>query len=252
MKMALMLIAGLCAGGELMAQICSTGGLITFRTFISPAGLKAQLTLGDGSPVVGPAVAGGPGWYAELLYSATATDSLQPISGFYAGSTGWTWTEAAREPFRSATGYVLGHEWMLDGVPQARYGWFAVAGYYAPTGKETFSDIVAVQPDGTGRFAVSERISVVPGGYDCPTTPMPAAGLVGLQSWVVPVPEPNVTVLGVLGLLAICVGNPPSGRSRGRGPSHRPVHPAANLSDGEARPWSSVQVRGENRSRYWS
>lgn len=200
MKAAVLLVVSTCLTSEVLAQ-CLTGGTLHFRTYLPP-GVNGQLTFSDGSPVLGPRVAGGPGWYAELLYAPTATESLRPLTGSFDGG----WADAVREPFRAATGYVLGHVWALDGVPQnGTEVSFAVVGYYAPTGSEHFTDVLAAHPNGDGWFAVSDRAWARPGSDNCISGGMPPGAFYALQSWVVPVPEPSILALARCGLLVLAV-----------------------------------------------
>lgn len=185
MKRTLLALASVFAAVGVMAQATSTKGLLSFKSYYG-ASNNLKITASDSSPISTAA-----GWKAALLVEVGGT--YVAAAGYPVNSDG---TLGALAPvvanFNGTTGYVTaGGTWALEGLSQGGTYNFAVGAFYNAA---TWGD------------AGLKGYSMVPGGVKLggndlnPPVTAPGLAFGGATSYVVPVPEPSVIALGVLGL----------------------------------------------------
>jgi hypothetical protein len=110
--------------------------------------------------------------------------------------------------FFGSTGYVNGGYVAIDGAQEAQYAFVQVVAWDGTRGS-TF-ETCAAQGGAVGK---SNVIRIYLGGNNMPSPIVPAA-LVGLQPFVVSVPEPGVAALAALALPALAWVRAPCRRCR--------------------------------------
>lgn len=191
----------LCAAAAVVhGAATDTKGLITFKTYYAGNNNALVTDVASASTkAAGPATAGAAGFYAQLLVG----DSMSPVMGVKVGTSTETYVI---EPFGTGAkaGYVFGGDWALSTVGQGVDTKFTVVAYYAPTGKETYADVIKLNSWQSG---MSKMVTVTTGGNDLPK-PQPAApvgpwGAPPAGNWTYTttvIPEPSVIALGLLGI----------------------------------------------------
>lgn len=180
MKKILLAMASVFAAVGVMAQATSTGGLITFKTYLGSAN-NLKVLLSDGTAIKSP------DWKVQLLQ----TGSMTPLMGVKVGGSGAV--EPVVASFNGTTGYVTsGGDWALQGLAQGQDYAFSIGVYYDPNNQGFAAATL---------YGINSIGTVSLGGNDlvpAKTAGAPAFG--GAQTFTVAVPEPSVLALGVLGL----------------------------------------------------
>jgi len=164
--------------------------LVTVSSYGQGKVLLSNLGGGVNAPVYyGDAAGGkglGPSFSAQLyLVNGTATTALTPITTFRAAGTTPQTAIADR--------YLTTAEVDVPGVAPGQNGTFLIRAWKTSLG--TFDQAKATGAD----FGESGPVTVAVGGGT-----LPAANLTGLASFsVVPIPEPTILALGVLGASAL-------------------------------------------------